>query len=183
MLLYAFGGEVGGITSSVIGFILYGPMRPGSQWWWILIVGAIEGLICYFLFKWWIIKFNIKTPGRGEDNEEALAFAAEVGDVRLDAPEKSLQSKALAIIEGLGGKENVMDLDSCMSRLRVELLDGAKANDALLKSTECSAIVRPGKNTIQIIYGLKVGEIRKAVERELKEENRVAWKYISKIYV
>ena len=74
-------------------------------------------------------------------------------------------------------------LDSCMSRLRVELLDGAKANDALLKSTECSAIVRPGKNTIQIIYGLKVGEIRKAVERELKEENRVAWKYISKIYV
>jgi len=57
MLLYAFGSEVGGITSSVIGFILYGPMRPGSQWWWILIVGAIEGLICYFLFKWWIIKF------------------------------------------------------------------------------------------------------------------------------
>lgn len=139
----------------------------------------------YLLFpvQWWIIKFNIKTPGRGEDNEEALAFAAEVGGVRLDAPEKSLQSKALAIIEGLGGKENVMDLDSCMSRLRVELLDGAKANDALLKSTECSAIVRPGKNTIQIIYGLKVGEIRKAVERELKEENRVAWKYISKIYV
>ena len=83
MLLYAFGSEVGGITSSVIGFILYGPMRPGAQWWWILIVGAIEGLICYFLYKWWIIKFNIKTPGRGEDNEEALAFAAEVGGVRL----------------------------------------------------------------------------------------------------
>ena len=172
MLLYAFGSEVGGITSSVIGFILYGPMRPGSQWWWILIVGAIEGLICYFLFKWWIIKFNVKTPGRGEDNEEALAFAAEVGGVRLDAPVKSLQSKALAIIEGLGGKENIVDLDSCMSRLRVELQDGTKANDALLKSTECSAIVRPGQNTIQVIYGLKVGEIRKAVERELKEEIR-----------
>ena len=180
MLLYILGSEVGGITSSVIGFILYGPMRPGSRWWWILMVGAIEGCICYFLFKWWIVKFNVKTPGRGEDHEGAMSFAAEIGGVTMntssDAAGKAkdlaaklnpLTDMAVTIIEGLGGQDNIAEVDSCMSRLRIELHDGTKANDAMLKSTGCSAVIRPGANTIQVVYGLKVGEIRKAVEKVL----------------
>lgn len=175
LLLYAFGSEVGGITSSIIGFVLYGPMRPGSQWWWILIVGAIEGGVCYFLFRWWITKFNISTPGRGNDNEEALAFAAEVGGVSLNTKDSEadnpLKAKARTILQGLGGAENIVELDSCMSRLRVELHDGTKANDALLKTTGCSGVIHPGQNTIQVVYGLKVGEIKKAVRKEMELEN------------
>ena len=173
MLLYVFGSQLGGITSSILGFVLYGLLRPESRWIITLLVGIGEGVVCYLLFKWWIVRFNVKTPGRGEDQEQALAFAAEINNMDMGKKEKKAgaaptDEKALDIIRCLGGRENITEVDSCMSRLRITLVDGSAVDEAGLKKTGCMGIVRPDDKHIQIVYGLKVGSIKNEVKKALE---------------
>lgn len=168
LFVYLLGSQVGGITSSVLGFVLYGVMVPGSKWIVLVIVGIIQGLVCYLLFRWWIPHFNIKTPGRGDD-ESALAFASEIGNIKVETEDKSTQisNTTLVIIEGLGGSENIEDVDCCMSRLRVTVKDGALIDERKLKSTGPMGIVRPDPLRIQVIYGPKVINIKNDVKKQL----------------
>lgn len=165
LFVYLLGSQVGGITSSVLGFVLYGLMVPGSNWIIIILVGIIQGFLCYFLFHWWILHFNVHTPGRGDD-DAALAFASEIGNVKL---ETKADNKTLMIIEGLGGANNIEDVDCCMSRLRVTVKDGNCIDEAKLKSTGPMGIVRPDPLRIQVIYGPKVIEIKNNIKKELSK--------------
>lgn len=177
LFVYLLGSQVGGITSSFLGFILYGLMVPGSKWIIIVIVGIIQAAICYLLFRWWIVKFNVKTPGRGDD-DSALAFAAEVGNIEMESTKSegsnqksSASNITLLIIEGLGGQDNIEEVESCMSRLRVVLKDESLVNEGKLNATGCMGIVRPGANRIQVIYGPKVINIKNDVRKELGIDN------------
>ena len=60
------------------------------------------------------------------------------------------------ILEGLGGKENIISIDNCVTRLRLEIKDKYKINEKLIKSSGASGIIKPGKKSIQIIIGTKV---------------------------
>lgn len=167
LFVYLLGSQVGGITSSVLGFVLYGLMVPGSKWIVLVIVGVVQGIVCYLLFRWWIPHFNINTPGRGDD-DAALAFASEIGNVQVESKTSSTASDmTLTIIDGLGGPENIEDVDCCMSRLRVTVKDGGRIDEAKLKSTGPMGIVRPDPQRIQVIYGPKVINIKNDVKKAL----------------
>lgn len=178
MVLYILGSTSGGVEANVLGLILYGVLRPEANWWIIVAVGCVQAVINYFLFKWWIIKFNVKTPGRGGDYDDSLAFAAEIANVDTNVRETNTLSnakitdpkvlKAQIIIKGLGGIGNIAEVDSCMSRLRVEVKDMSQVDEETLKKTGCSGIVKPDASNIQIIYGTTVGLIKNAVMKELQ---------------
>ncbi|MEG0329805.1 MAG: PTS transporter subunit EIIC [Longicatena sp.] len=120
-------------------------------------------IVYYFVFKYAIIKFNLKTPGRGEDENIKLMSKKEYNEIKnQDGVADSLEAR---IVEALGGSENIETVTCCASRLRVTLKDdGLAASDEDWKNyLEAMGVVR-GKNSLQIIYGVRVGNITTAVK-------------------
>ena len=128
-------------------------------------VGAVYFFLYYFTFSLMIRKMNLKTPGREEDDEETKLFTRAdfkaktgVGPDSSSAPNVS-DSVSVLILRGLGGKQNIADVDCCATRLRVTVIDGGKVSDTLLKQSGASGVIRKG-NGIQVIYGPQVAVIK-----------------------
>ena len=180
LLCYVLGSTMGASNSSIINLIVSGFLRPDSKWWIMIIVTVIEFVTCYTLFRWWIIRFNVKTPGRGGDFDDSLQLAAEFANVSMPSNQEKCKEefditnpeilKAQIIIKGLGEKENIIGVDSCISRLRVTLRDMGKVDENILKKTGCSGIIKADEENIQIVYGTTVGIIKKAVLKEIERQ-------------
>lgn len=150
------GISVGGVQAGFIDFTIFGIFRGlESRWYLLIILGLFMTAIYYFGFKFLITKFNINTPGRNEDAEEDTSVVTtKIGNVDL----------AHQIIEYLGGKENIVDVSNCFTRLRVSVHNGALVNVSQLKNTGASGVVKPSDTSVQVIYGLKVESIAKDVK-------------------
>ena len=114
----------------------------------LLAIGVVFAVIYYFAFRFIITKFNLKTPGREDDDVEAEK-AAVLGN-------SDYAAVAAVILEGLGGKENVTSIDNCITRLRLEVKDQAKVDEKKIKSAGVAGVMRPGKTSVQVIVGTKV---------------------------
>jgi maltose/glucose PTS system EIICB component len=172
MLVNLLGSQMGGVEANVVGMLLYGLLRAESRWYIALLVGLVQAGALYFLFRWFIVKFNVQTPGRGGDYDQGFDFLGLNEEAASQDKGASVETdprviKAKVIIEGLGGKANILEVDSCMSRLRVRLQDGTKVNEALLKTTGCSGIIKPSEHTIQVVYGTTVSIIHESVKKQL----------------
>ncbi len=135
-------------SGGVIDFILFGVLQGNAKTNWLLQIpiGVVWAFLYYVIFRFAITKFNIMTPGRGDDEEE---------DEELKIESKSsLHSDALIILDALGGKENIEDLDACITRLRVGVKDSNKVNRDTLKKVGATAVLEV-KGGIQAIYGAK----------------------------
>ena len=111
-------------------------------------IGLVFGVIYYIVFRFMIVKLNLKTPGREDDDIEAEKNVVVAND--------DFTKLASIILEGLGGKENLVSIDNCVTRLRLEIKDQSKVNEKLIKSAGVAGIMRPGKTSIQVIVGTKV---------------------------
>ena len=114
----------------------------------LLAIGVVFAVIYYFAFRFIITKFNLKTPGREDDDIEAEK-AAVLGN-------SDYAAVAAVILEGLGGKENVTSIDNCITRLRLEVKDQTKVDEKKIKSAGVAGVMRPGKTSVQVIVGTKV---------------------------
>lgn len=167
MLMHILNVGVGmTFSGGLIDLTLFGIMQGNAKtnWIWIVIVGIGYFLLYYFTFYFMITKMNLKTPGREEDDEETKLytrsdFKAKTG-VGPDGSAPSVSDPVSAcILEGLGGKANISDVDCCATRLRVTVLDADKVSDATLKASGASGVVHKG-NGIQVIYGPQVAVIK-----------------------
>lgn len=153
-------------SGGLIDLTLFGILQGNAKtnWIWIVIVGIGYFLLYYFTFYFMITKMNLKTPGREEDDEETKLytrsdFKAKTG-VGPDGSAPAVSDPVSAcILEGLGGKANISDVDCCATRLRVTVLDADKVSDATLKASGASGVVHKG-NGIQVIYGPQVAVIK-----------------------
>lgn len=159
VLLYMMNTAVGYIRGTIFDFGIFGLMYPGTRWYNIIIVGALMAAVYYFMFKWAILKLNLATPGR-ED---------EVSDNNL-LQNKMYDKVAELVIEGLGGKNNIVRVENCVSRLRVDLKDINVVNKEKLKESGTTGIFFPSKNHIHVVFGPHVEFVRDAVDDELKRE-------------
>lgn len=114
----------------------------------LLPIGLVFGLIYYVVFRFMIVKLDLKTPGREDDDIEAEKSVSVGND--------DFTEKAAIILDGLGGKENLVAIDNCVTRLRLEIKDQSKVNEKIIKSAGVAGIMRPGKTSIQIVVGTKV---------------------------
>ncbi len=128
----------------------------------LFVLGIVQIFVYYFLFSFIIRKFNLKTPGR--ETKEETTDKTETKAVTTDTESLDVAS----IVEGLGGKENIETVGNCITRLRVSVKDVTKVNDELINKVKNSGIVKKGNN-IQVIYGLQVEEIRRAVDAYLEK--------------
>ncbi len=137
-----------GLTFSggLVDFIVYGVI-PGTagfetKWHVAILVGLCFSVIYYFGFRFAIRKFNLMTPGREDKVEEE----------KVNLSENEL---AVGVLNALGGKENLVSLDACITRLRVEVKDTALVEDNELKKLGASGVLKVGKNGVQAIFGSK----------------------------
>lgn len=134
-------------SGGVIDFTLFGILQGTAKTNWILQipVGIVWAIMYYVIFRFAITKFNIMTPGRGdEENEE---------DVKIES-KSSLHDDAIIILEALGGKDNIEDVDACITRLRVSVKDSNQVDRDTLKKIGATAVLDV-KGGIQAIYGAK----------------------------
>ena len=159
MLMSVLGVAIGNTGGGIIDFFIWGVFQPGSNWYWVLVVGAIYAVVYYTVFKWYLTKKQISID---------VADADDMGDddqLTLNEKEEKLAAK---IIECLGGRDNIVVVNNCISRLRVDLKDMALVNEEGFKTTGSLGIIKPSDKHIQIIYGPKVEKIADTVREVLK---------------
>ena len=134
-------------SGGFIDYTLFG-ILPGisgfqTRYFLVPIVGIFYALIYYFLFRFFIRKFNLKTPGREDDTDVSSA----------NTITKTKNEQAKAVLEALGGKENIKNLDACITRLRVTVKDSKKVNDDELKRLGARGVLKIGEEGVQAIFG------------------------------
>ena len=129
----------------------------------IIPLGIAAFVVFYLVFYFAITKFNLKTPGR-EDEE---ADFAEV-DKNAKLANNDFTAIAAAVLEGLGGKENVESLDNCITRLRLEVKDGTLVNEKKIKAAGVAGVMRPSQPAVQVIIGTKVQFVADEMAKMLK---------------
>ena len=174
-----------GLTFSggFLDLFLFGILQGNAKtdWFKIVIVGVIYFILYYVTFSFLIKKFDLKTPGREDDDQETklyrkadyLARKNGSNDTKENVP---TDEKSDLIMKGLGGKANISDVDCCATRLRVTVNKPELVNQSILKSTGCSGVVQKG-NGVQVIYGPGVTVIKANLEDYLESQENV--EYIS----
>ncbi|WP_339226589.1 glucose-specific PTS transporter subunit IIBC [Oceanobacillus sp. FSL K6-2867] len=163
MLAHIFQITIGQTFSGgFIDFILFGVLQGQAltNWMYVIPIGIIWFFLYFFTFTFLIKKFNFKTPGREEKKAEDHADTATANATGEERP--------LAIIEALGGRDNLLDVDNCATRLRITVKDGEMVNEAALKHTGSKGVIVKGEG-VQVIYGPQVSVIKNEIEEELEK--------------
>lgn len=184
MLMHLLNVGVGmTFSGGVIDLTLFGILQGTAKTNWLMIplVGVIYFAVYYALFRFMIKRFDYLTPGREADGEEsrlytradynakkATAGAPEVArDPELSDAAVGAEPTSAVILRGLGGKDNIENLDACATRLRVTVKDSSLVTDSLLKSSGAAGVIRRG-NGIQVVYGPQVSVIKSELEEYMK---------------
>ena len=129
----------------------------------IIPLGIAAFVVFYLVFRIAIVKFNLKTPGR-EDDDEDFSEA----DKGATLANNDYTAIAATVLEGLGGKDNVASLDNCITRLRIEIKDYTAVDEKKIKSAGVAGVMRPSKTTVQVIVGTKVQFVADEMAKMLK---------------
>lgn len=158
-------------SGGFIDFSLFG-MLPGvtgvdNHWYYIPLVGIVYAFVYFFLFRWYIVKFDVKMPGRKGSSVAVVSkkdyHAAKAGAAAGD------DGQADAMIDALGGRDNIVDVDACITRLRITVKDGALVKDNNYWTQELGAkgLVKVGDTGIQAIYGAQAATYKAQINAKL----------------
>ena len=147
-------GFSGGFIDLILQWVNPLAMNP----WAIFVMGAFWFLVYFLVFRFVILKWNLKTPGRGadEDDDEASDSTATGADKYILTADR--------FIEALGGKGNIDEVENCATRLRLSLNDVSLADEQALKAAGATGVMKPGGNLYQVIYGLNVQFVKDAMD-------------------
>lgn len=128
--------------------LLFSASLPAAQKTWLIIpLGIAAFVVFYLVFRFVIVKFDLKTPGREDDEEE---------EANVELANNDYTAIAATILEGLGGKANITSVDNCITRLRLEVKDNTVVNEKKIKEAGVAGVIRPGKTSVQVVIGPKV---------------------------
>ncbi|MGO2082173.1 glucose PTS transporter subunit IIA [Vagococcus sp.] len=166
-----------GLTFSggLLDFVLYGvlPGQEMTNWVPVIFVGIIYAFVYYFVFTFFIKKFDIKTPGREDDDQETrLHSKKDYQESKTGVKLTKDEELSYDIVLGLGGTENLVEIDNCATRLRVNVKEGSKVEKGLLKATGAAGVVVNG-NGVQVVYGPKVANIKTNIDEFLAKGIKV----------
>lgn len=147
-------GFSGGFIDLILQWVNPLAMNP----WAIFVMGAFWFVVYFLVFRFVILKWNLKTPGRGadEDDDEASDSTATGADKYILTADR--------FIEALGGKGNIDEVENCATRLRLSLNDVSLADEQALKAAGATGVMKPGGNLYQVIYGLNVQFVKDAMD-------------------
>ena len=144
--------SIGYIRGTIFDFGIFGLLYEHTHWIQLVILGAVNFVVFYVVFRFAIEKFKIQTPGREEEirNNNLLK-------------EKRYHEIATLVLEGLGGRENIKNVDNCVTRLRIDLKDQGRVQTETLKDAGSSGIFLPKNNHIHVVFGPHVEFVKNAI--------------------
>ncbi len=178
MLTHVFRVGVGmTFSGGIIDLLLFGVLQGNEKTGWIAILplGIVYFVVYFLLFRFMIRKFDYVTPGREEDGETKLYTRADynekkkgsrpevAGEPEMSASAVGLEDTSSLIVRGLGGRENIHDVDCCATRLRVTVKNSDLVTDSLLKMSGAAGVIRRG-NGVQVVYGPQVSVIKSELD-------------------
>ena len=150
IITVALGFRAGFSFSAGATDLLFSSTLPAAQKTLLIIpLGIAAFVVFYFVFLFAIKKFDLKTPGREDDDD-----LEEEKKVQLASDDYTEIAKK--ILAGCGGKGNIVSIDNCVTRLRLEVRDMTAVNDKAIKAAGVAGVIKPGKTSVQIIVGTKV---------------------------
>ncbi len=183
LFIAAFFGWTAGFGFSagfVDGFLSFN-LPLANQPYMLILQGLVFAVIYYFAFRWAIERFNLKTPGRGDEVDlddgafagDTLAPAAPTANQGTDgrkqtataSADNEFRRKAEIILDGIGGKENIASLNYCATRLRFELNDMNKVDENRIKQANVPGVRKAGKNNLQVVVGTEVEFVANEIEK------------------
>ena len=135
-------------SAGAVDLVFSSSLPAAANTWLIIPLGIAAFVVFYVVFRFAITKWDLKTPGREDEDLEA--------EKAVKLSNNDYTAVAAKILEGLGGKDNVTSIDNCITRLRLEIKDQALVDEKVIKSAGVAGVVRPGKNSVQVIVGTKV---------------------------
>lgn len=143
-------------SGGAIDFLLFGVFQGESRthWLYVIPVGLIWFALYYVSFRFFITRFDLKTPGRTDEDEATAGTPAHAAPVRGGDRQVEARETSLEIIEALGGQENLEDVDACITRLRVSVADPTKVDKARLKALGAVDVFEVAGG-VQAVYGGK----------------------------
>lgn len=124
-------------------------LPAAANTWMIIPLGIAAFVVFYVVFRFAIVKFDLKTPGREDDDDETKVVLSN----------NNFTEVAKVVLEGCGGKENIASVDNCITRLRLEVKDYTKVDEKVIKSAGVAGVVRPSKTAVQVIIGTQVQHV------------------------
>lgn len=140
-------------SGGFIDFFLFGILPGREPWWLVILVGLVFAVLYYFIFRFFIVKFDLKTPGREDD--EGTNGKERAGSDGDELPYNILQA--------MGGQENIAHLDACITRLRVQVNDIHNVDKEELKKLGAAGVLEVGNN-IQAIFGPKSDTLKSQIQ-------------------
>ena len=148
VITVALGFRAGFSFSAGATDLLFSASLPAAAKTWLIIpLGIAAFIVFYVVFRFAITKWDLKTPGREDDDED---------ETKVILANDDFTEVAKIVLEGVGGKENVTSIDNCITRLRLEIKDYTAVDEKKIKSAGVAGVIRPGKNSVQVIIGTKV---------------------------
>ena len=143
--------------------LLFSASLPAAQKTWLIVpLGAAAFVVFYIVFRFMIQALNLPVPGN-ESEEDAPETEGQDSQSAQSSPAVDGIDTA-ALLRGLGGPENILTLDNCATRLRVELVDEALLGESVLKAAGAKGVIRLGNNSVQVIIGVKVQKVADALQ-------------------
>ena len=158
MLSFA-GVAIGYIRGTIFDFAIFGLLYEKTNWIFFVLIGLFVGVVSYFVFKWYILRFDVKTPGREEEIDMTNTLISD----------RNYEKIAELVVTGLGGRENIEHVENCITRLRIDLKDASLINKDILMESGTTGIFFPAKNHIHVVFGPLVEFVRNAVDDEIRK--------------
>ncbi|MBU6531449.1 maltose/glucose-specific PTS transporter subunit IIBC [Streptomyces mayonensis] len=178
---------IGNTDGNVIDWLVFGVLQGSTTKWYLVpVIAAVWFTVYYFLFRWAITRFNLKTPGREDPpqdddaqddargGEKGAAPSAEGGaeegaderDGKAPEPARELVAgkyDAVAMLDAIGGAGNIQSLDNCITRLRMTVADAAQVDEARLKKLGAVGVIKLDGHNVQVIIGPQVQSVKDAI--------------------
>ena len=148
--------SIGYIRGTIFDFGIFGLMYEQTHWVNLLLLGAINFVVFYVVFRFAIARFDIKTPGRESETSDSTLLN-----------NKEYDKVAELVIQGLGGSDNIKHVENCVSRLRVDVKDQKKMDMTVLKESGSLGTFIPSSNHVHVVFGPHVEFVRNAVDDRL----------------
>ena len=153
-MMAILGVTIGNTDGNIIDFVVFGILHGlSTKWYLVPVVAAVWFAVYYAIFRFAIVRFNIKTPGRDVDTTPAADHATSgvTGKSGYNVP---------AILAALGGAENIVSLDNCITRLRLSVHDMSKVDEAVLKANRAIGVVKLNQHNLQVVIGPQVQSVK-----------------------
>ena len=148
VITVALGFRAGFSFSAGATDLIFSASLPAAQKTWLIIpLGIAAFIVFYVVFRFAITKFDLKTPGREDDD---------IDEENVEIGNSDYTTVAAEILEGVGGASNVTSIDNCITRLRLEVKDSSLVDEKKIKAAGAAGVIRPSKTAVQVIIGTKV---------------------------